>query len=69
LNVMRPVDHASDDSTVEATDPAAPHVDETLIVEMLSLSVRERLRQNDRMVRSVLALRAAFARSAHAGTE
>jgi hypothetical protein len=65
---MRSREHATELSSLES-DEARPPVDETLIDEMLSLSVRERLRQNDRMVRTVLALRTAFARQAHGGTE
>jgi hypothetical protein len=42
-------------------DSAAPGlVDESLIDAMLALSPEERLRQNDRMVRTVLLLRQGF---------
>jgi hypothetical protein len=65
---MRPGEHASELSSLEGAE-VRPQVDETLIDEMLSLSVRDRLRQNDRMVRTVLALQTAFAHRAHGGTK
>lgn len=44
-------------------DASAPMVDTTLVDLLLSLSPEERLRWNDRMARTVLELRDAFAAS------
>jgi hypothetical protein len=51
-----------EDRSRPSGDDEPPSVDESLIAEMMSLTVRERLRQNDRMVRTVNALRTAFAK-------
>jgi len=45
------------DGVSDPTEVASALVDESLIDAMLTLSPEERLRQNDRMVRTVLLLR------------
>ncbi len=42
----------------------APPVDETLIDAMLALTPEERLRQNDRMIRTILQLRQGLTKKA-----
>ena len=61
ISPMATPDPRSSDAPGASPADRDPEVDETLLDVTLAMTVLERLQQNDRMIRTVLQLRAGFA--------
>ena len=58
---MAPGKEDGESSRDPAAEKADAGADETLLTEMLAMTVRQRLQENDRAIRTIAKLRAGFA--------